>query len=323
MRYLPSTRPHKPRKISPDGSERARRHRVVASLFATARARSSSALRPPAATSSAPPENVIDLHSHILPGIDDGPSDMATSVEMARRAGAAGVRKIIATPHVDHKYDTRAATIHSAVEALNDRLAREQVPVEVLPGAEVAAHRIPELGARELAELGLGGGPYLLVEAPLSASAGDFEIFLGERPPSERRYVLAHPERSPTLQRDPERLQRLLLAGTLMSITASSLSGRFGSTVRRFAISLLEQGMVHNVASDMHDLRGRPPGISEHLRAVAGTLPGLEELEPYFTHEVPTAIIAGRSVALPPRLERARRTGLGLGRMVRAARPRR
>jgi protein-tyrosine phosphatase len=278
---------------------------------------------PPAATSSAPPDTVIDLHSHILPGIDDGPSDMATAVEMARRAGAAGVRKILATPHVDHKYDTRAATIHAAVKALNDRLAREQVPVEVLAGAEVAAHRIPELGSRELAELGLGGGPYLLVEAPLSATAGDFEIFLNERPPSERRYVLAHPERSPTLQRDPERLHRLLLAGTVMSITASSLSGRFGSAVRSFAISLLEQGMVHNVASDMHDLRGRPPGISEHLRAAAGKLPGLDELEAYLTHEVPAAVIAGRSVALPPRLERARRTGFGLGRIVRGARPRR
>ncbi|HWY17306.1 MAG TPA: CpsB/CapC family capsule biosynthesis tyrosine phosphatase [Solirubrobacteraceae bacterium] len=265
---------------------------------------------------------MIDLHSHILPGIDDGASDMATAVAMARKASVAGVRKILATPHVDHKYDPRAGTIRSAVAALNDQLARERVPVEVLPGAEVAAHRIPELGARELAELGLGGGPYLLVEAPLSSTAGDFEIFLSERPASDRRYVLAHPERSPTLQRDPERLQRLVLAGAVLSITASSLSGRFGGSVRRFAISLFEQGMVHNVASDMHNVRSRPPGISEHLRAAAATLPGLIELERWLTQEVPAAVIAGRSVELPPRLERVRRTGFGLGRIVRGTRTR-
>lgn len=252
---------------------------------------------------------MIDLHSHILPGIDDGAPDMASAVAMARAAHAGGVRKIVATPHVNGVYDTRAASVREAVAALNDQLARHQVPVEVLPGAEVAAHRLADLGEHELDELGLGGGPYLLVEAPLDSMAGDFEVFL-PAPLQRRGYVLAHPERSPTLQRDPERLRRLVLGGAIVSITASSLSGRFGGTVRRFAVSLLEEGMVHNVASDMHDLGGRPPGISEHLQAATSTLPELAEHERWLACEVPGAVIAGRPVGLPPRLRPAHRNML-------------
>jgi protein-tyrosine phosphatase len=259
---------------------------------------------------------VIDLHSHILPGIDDGALDMASAVAMARRASTRGIKKIVATPHVDDKYDTRAATMKSLVASLNEELASQLIPVEVLSGAEVAAHRLADLGERELRELGLGGGPYTLVEAPLSSTAADFEIFLNERGARGRRYVLAHPERSPLLQRDPDRLRRLVLSGVLVSITASSLSGRFGGNVRRFAVSLLELGMVHNVASDMHDVSRRPPGIVEHLRSVSTILPGVVELESWLTCEVPAAVIAGRPVMMAPKLLRSRRRAFGLGRIL-------
>jgi protein-tyrosine phosphatase len=265
---------------------------------------------------------VIDLHSHILPGIDDGAPDMASAVAMARQASSQGVQKIVATPHVDHKYNTRATTIKSLVASLNEELARQSIPVEVFPGAEVAAYRLADLGERELRDLGLGGGPYTLVEAPLSSTAGDFEIFLNEPAARDRRYVLAHPERSPLLQRDPDRLRRLVLDGMLVSITASSLSGRFGGSVRRFALSLLELGLVHNVASDMHDVSRRPPGIAEHLRSVSASLPGILELENWLTYEVPAAVIAGRPVMMPPTLVRSRKRAFGLGRIVRYSRER-
>ncbi|HWX87832.1 MAG TPA: CpsB/CapC family capsule biosynthesis tyrosine phosphatase [Solirubrobacteraceae bacterium] len=262
---------------------------------------------------------MIDLHSHILPGIDDGAPDMTTAVAMARQASASGIHKIVATPHVDDHYDTRANTMKSAVAALNQQLAREAIPVEVLPGAEVAAYRLSDLGQRELGELGLGGGPYLLIEAPLSPTAGDFEIFLGERAGFDHKYVLAHPERSPTLQRDPERLKRLVLDGMVISITAGSLSGRFGGGVRRFSMSMLAEGMVHNIASDMHDLHRRPPGISGHLQALAKSTPGFANLEQWLTAEVPAAVIAGQRVKLPPKLSPMRRRRFGIGR-VRGAR---
>jgi protein-tyrosine phosphatase len=263
---------------------------------------------------------VIDLHSHILPGIDDGAPNMASAVAMARQASAQGVQKVLATPHVDHKYDTRAATIKSLVASLNEELTRKSIPVEVLPGAEVAAYRLADLGERELCELGLGGGPYTLVEAPLSSTAGDFEIFLNEPGARGRRYVLAHPERSPLLQRDPDRLRGLVLDGVLVSITASSLSGRFGGSVRRFALSLLEMGLVHNVASDMHDVSRRPPGLAEHFRSVSTIIPGILELEGWLTYEVPAAVIAGRPVMMPPKLARSRKRAFGLGRILRYSR---
>jgi protein-tyrosine phosphatase len=267
--------------------------------------------------------NVIDLHSHILPGIDDGASDMAMAVAMARRARALGLCTVIATPHVDGSYDTRAATIKTAADELNQELAHQGVALDVLPGAEIAAHRLADLDAGELNELGLGGGPYLLIEAPLSPVAGDFELFIDGRRTPDRRFVLAHPERSPVLQRDPERLRRLVLDGTLVSITAGSLSGRFGRSVQRFAIELLEEGLVHNVASDMHDLTRRAPGISQHLRTAAEELPGLSGLGDWLTNEVPRAIIAGDPVEVPPTLASAGRRSLSFGRMVGIGRRRR
>lgn len=259
---------------------------------------------------------MIDLHSHILPGIDDGAPDMATAVAMARQAHARGISKVVATPHVDGRHDNRAPAITAAVAALNSELARQSIALEVLPGAEIAAHRLPDLGRGELDALGLGGGPYLLIEAPLSSTAADFETFLAGPTARRYRHVLAHPERSPTLQREPERLRSLVLQGVVVSITAGALSGRFGGTVRRFAMALLEDGMVHNVASDMHDLARRPPGISEHLHAVSSELPGIDELERWLTCEVPAAIIAGRSVQVPPRLVRRRTRTNVLARLI-------
>ena len=112
---------------------------------------------------------MIDLHCHVLPGIDDGPRTMADSVALAAAAAAGATRTIVATPHVSSQWpDNRAATISALVDELNAHLRRAGVPVEVLAGAEVALSRAAELDAGELDALRLGGGPWLLVECPLN-----------------------------------------------------------------------------------------------------------------------------------------------------------
>ena len=109
---------------------------------------------------------MIDLHCHVLPGIDDGPSTIASSIALARAAADVGVRRIVATPHVSTRYPNEAETIARLVEEVSLTLTREGVKVGIQAGAEIALEHIPEIPSEDLASLGLGGGNWLLVEPP-------------------------------------------------------------------------------------------------------------------------------------------------------------
>ena len=196
---------------------------------------------------------MIDLHTHVLPGVDDGPPTLDLAVELARLAAGSGVKTIVATPHVSPRYRRTSAEISAAVEVLRAALRSEGVDVAIVPGAEVDLITALDLDDAELTALRLGGGPHLLVESPLSAGAGDFDPMLADIRRRGHQVVLAHPERCPAFQHAPERIERLVEQGFLCSITAGSIGGRFGGTVRRFTLELIARGWVHNVSSDMHD----------------------------------------------------------------------
>src|SRR5206468_2448547 len=155
--------------------------------------------------------------------------------------------------------------VADGVAAVNASLRENGIELEVLPGGEIAISRAADLDDNELRALGLGGGPWLLVESPLTPSAGNFDNALRHLQARGHRVVLAHPERCPAFIREPERLAALVHAGMLTSITAGALVGRFGGTVERYAHELVRDGLVHNVASDAHDTRRRPPGLREVL----------------------------------------------------------
>jgi protein-tyrosine phosphatase len=261
---------------------------------------------------------VIDLHTHVLPGIDDGPATVEGSIELARGAVADGVTTLVATPHIawdlPHNDGPRIA---AAVETLEAQLAEAGVDVTVRTGGELALTRAVALSEAELRGLGLGGGEWLLAECPLSANAMGFDAALLAIAGRGHRIVLAHPERSPMLQKDPELLRRLVGDGMLTSITAGALLGRFGSTVKRFALWMLEEDLVHNVASDAHDARRRPPGMREALAAADAELPGVAERVEWLTLSVPRAILDGGSIPdAPGPVPRRRRRGF-LRRAVR------
>ena len=244
---------------------------------------------------------MIDLHTHVLPGIDDGPATVEESVELARVAVADGITTLVATPHVSWDYPANdAAGIAAAVASLEAELARAGVDVVLRAGAEVAVTRAHELGSAELAALRLGGGEWLLAEAPLGAGAVGFDAALHAVAAGGHRIVLAHPERSPLFHSDPELLRRLVGEGVLTSVTASAFAGRFGSTVKRFAHWMLEEDLVHNLASDAHDARRRPPGLREGLHAADADLPGARERADWMTVSVPRAILAGDPIPDPP-----------------------
>jgi protein-tyrosine phosphatase len=237
---------------------------------------------------------MIDLHFHLLPGIDDGPRTLEQSVALARAAQAGGVRRIVATPHVSWEHDNDAATIAALTDELNRRLAEEQVELEVTAGAEIALTRATELSDAELTALTLGTGNWLLIECPFTPAASGFDTLLYALAQRGKQILLAHPERCPAFHRDPGMLSELVAAGMLTSITAGSLVGSFGGTVRRFSEALVRDELVHNVVSDAHNLDRRPPGIAAELE-----LAGLQPLAGWLTEQVPSAILSG--AAIPPR----------------------
>jgi protein-tyrosine phosphatase len=237
---------------------------------------------------------VIDLHCHVLPGIDDGPGTIEDSLSLARAAVSAGISTIIATPHVSREHPNDAQTIARLVDEMGARFAAEELSLELRSGAEIAMTRVDAIAPEELRELTLGEGPWLLIECPFTSLASGFDVLLLRLQSQGHRIVLAHPERSPIFHRDPEMLGSLVRGGVLTSITAGSLVGRFGSQVRRFAARLVQDELVHNVASDAHNDTSRPPGIRLELEQS-----GLESLRPWLTQEVPAAILAGDEI--PPR----------------------
>jgi protein-tyrosine phosphatase len=262
---------------------------------------------------------VIDLHCHVLAGIDDGPATIEESVALARDAAAAGTRTLVATPHVSQRYRNDAATIAAKAAELNGRLAAEGLELEVPVGAEIAITRALELDPGELQRLSLGGGPWLLLEPPFVPSASGLDIMLMDLQRRGHQIVLAHPERCPAFQRDPQMLRSLVRGGILTSITAGSLVGRFGAGVRRFAMALVAEGIVHNVASDAHDRAARSPGIGAELDQS-----GLGALADWWTREVPAAILAGEDIPRRPAValpspKPTRRWRWSRGRPVRAS----
>ena len=241
---------------------------------------------------------MIDLHCHLLPGVDDGPPTLEASLALARRAREDGIATIAATPHVDWEHlGNDAARIGAGVRALQPEIDAAGVDLRVVPGAEVAHLRALELDDAQLRALTLGGGPWLLLECPLSqAAAPGFVTAARVLAGRGHRLLLAHPERSPVFLRDPALLERLVEEGMLAQVTAGALTGRFGRTVRDLAVRLIERRAIHVVASDGHG-ESRPATIAREL-AEAGIAPALGD---WMARDVPEALLAGDPIPARPR----------------------
>ncbi len=269
---------------------------------------------PPLVRVLAFPRRVIDLHCHPLPEMDDGPSSIESSLAMLRGAADAGIRTMVATPHVSATYScTHGDDVAAAVRELQARADAETIDVRLVAGAEVEVMHRAMLDADELPALRLGDGPYTLVELPFSADARFCEMLLAMHS-DLLPGVLAHPERCSAFQADPDLLGRLTDQGMLVQITAASIAGRYGSTVQRSAWRMLEQGLVHVVATDAHDALRRPPLLREPLDAA-----GLGRLVTTLCEDNPAAILAGERPApappvSPPRALRRGRLRTGLRR---------
>jgi protein-tyrosine phosphatase len=242
---------------------------------------------------------VIDLHCHLLPGLDDGPASMEESIALAERLVAEGVETVVATPHVSRDYPTSAAAMAAGVADVRAALAAAGVPLSVAPGAEISFSMLAELSRDERRPLALGGADALLLESPYNAAAPFLEEAVFDVQVMGFRAVLAHPERSPVFQEQSDRVALLVERGALCCVNAGSLGGRFGTRVRATALELFRRGLVHAVASDAHDLGGRPPTLRNAFSDLEGDLPGIAGQSRWYTREAPAALLAGEP--LPPR----------------------
>lgn len=233
---------------------------------------------------------MIDLHSHILPGLDDGVRTLEDALALARAAAAEGVEAIAATPHVREDYPTTAERMEQGVAALTAALDEAGVAIRVLSGGELDLEWLSRLEPGEVARFTLGGsGTYLLLEFPYAGWPLSLLPAIARLRSTGVTPLLAHPERNSSVQERPERLEEAIAAGALAQVTSASIEGRLGRRARAAARRLLELGLVDVIASDSHGAEVRSFG----LRAAAESL-GDEGLARYLTVEAPAAIVAGR-----------------------------
>ncbi len=213
---------------------------------------------------------MIDLHCHILPGIDDGSKDDATSLEMARIAAADGIRTLACTPHIyPGLYENNASGIRARVAALQAQLDAAGIALQLTFGAD--AHLTPELIARVKNRTAptLHGGRYFLLEPSHHVAPPRFEESVFDFTMAGYVPVITHPERLSWIESKYATFVSLVKSGAWMQITAGSLTGRFGGNAQYWAERMLDDGLVHILATDAHGVRHRAPLLAEGMHAAA------------------------------------------------------
>jgi len=242
---------------------------------------------------------MIDIHCHILPGIDDGPVEESEALEMASQAVKDGITDIICTPHhLPGLYPTTPDRIHAAVRILQNDLKAANIPLTLHPGMEVHISAAdPDLvhQGRLLSLNRLGNA--LLVEFPHQFVPPNVDSLFWSFITSRIRPVLAHVERYPALMADPSVLTDWARMGVITQITASSLLGRFGPEVEDFAWQLIEHNLAHVVATDAHSPDFRRPHMHEAAQEIQDRF-GLQTSQD-MTRNIPLALLQGLSIDLP------------------------
>ncbi len=239
---------------------------------------------------------MIDLHHHLLPGVDDGSKTMETSVAMARLAAADGITHVVCTPHANGQYAFDPAGNAAKVAELRALLAADGIPLTLGLGCDFHLSYDNIQDAKEQpGRYSINGLSYVLVEIPdYGLPRGLNEIFY-ELQLAGLTPILTHPERNPTLQADPSRLEEWLRGGVLIQVTGDSVRGSMGKSAERMAHKLLGDRWVHFLATDAHNITSRPPRLRE-AHAIVSKKYGAEYAE-YLTDTNPRAVFEGKPLA--------------------------
>ncbi|WP_409252148.1 tyrosine-protein phosphatase [Bacillus sp. SCS-153A] len=202
---------------------------------------------------------MIDIHCHILPGIDDGAKTMEDSVEMAKAAVNEGIHTIIATPHHKNgKYNNSKSDILPLVNSVNERLEKEKIDLTILPGQEVRIYGevVEDYKNGEILPL-TSESQYVFIEFPSNHVPRYTNRLLYDLQVAGLNPVIVHPERNSELIERPEKLYELVKNGASTQVTASSLTGYFGKNIQKFSRQIIEANLAHFIASDAHNVHNR------------------------------------------------------------------
>lgn len=263
---------------------------------------------------------MIDLHCHLLPGIDDGAADLAVSLDMAKAFVADGVTTVACTPHImPGVYPNTGPGIREAVGALQRQLDDRGIALRLVTGADV--HIVPDFvqGLRDGRLLSLADTRYVLVEpphhvAPVHLDDLFFQLLLAGYIP-----ILTHPERLGWIKSHYAAVVKLAQAGVWIQITAGSLTGAFGQSAQYWAERMLDEGCVHILATDAHDTRRRPPQLGKGRDVAAKRVGADEAAHLVFTR--PKGVLENvEPSTLPlPQLRVSTASAKGRGRPLRSA----
>ncbi len=238
----------------------------------------------------------VDLHCHLLPGLDDGARDIGDTVGMAQQADADGIEAICATPHIRHDHDVRIHELPERLAEVAAAVCAAGCRVRVLPGGEVAATALDGLDEHELAAVSLGGGRrWILLEPAAGPIDERLEATIGALQARGFRALIAHPERhlAPDLL---ARLARLIAGGSLVQATAAFF---LDPASAGGMLTLARAGVVHVLASDSHSSRaGRPVALAAALQALGTVQPAAAHLE-WIARTAPYAIVCGHELRAP------------------------
>lgn len=206
---------------------------------------------------------MIDLHCHILPGIDDGSSSMSESLEMARIAFSDGIKALIATPHV-FENSPSIETIKNKADELKKAVKKQGINLKIATGAELSY----PVSIENPSVYGLNGTKNILVEFPHHYLPINSTEYIKSLLSKGLYPIIAHPERNMSLLKNPSRLFDLVAEGASVQLTSSSITGDFGKEIQALSLYLIKKKVVHFVASDSHGAKTRRPELSKAMNLV-------------------------------------------------------
>jgi protein-tyrosine phosphatase len=241
---------------------------------------------------------MVDIHSHILPQVDDGSHSLDESIEMCRASADDGVAVMVATPHAhDGMHKTHDPDfLQQKIDELNRQLGGKP---EIVIGCELRfTHALVSQICETHSAPTIAGGPYALVEFPHAVVPPGSEHPLFELMSSRITPIIAHPERNMMLMSEPERFYELVSIGVLGQMDTGSILGQFGRKVQQAARVMLENGLIHFIASDCHNTRNRLPGLSAGVASTAEIVG--EEYARAIADDNPAAVVEGRPIPTRP-----------------------
>lgn len=254
---------------------------------------------------------MIDIHCHILPGIDDGAKDINDSIEMAKQAVNEGITSIIATPHHKNgKYENTKQQIIQKVAELNQALQQQNIPLQILPGQEsrIYGEMLEDYHKGQLLSLN-NTGKYIFVELPSSHVPRYTEKLLFDLQLQGLTPIIVHPERNTEIIESPDLLYNLVKKGACSQVTAASLTGAFGKKIKKFSLQLIETNLTHFIASDAHNVSTRSFKMNEAISIVDKEF-GLDYI--YMFRENAELLVNGQTMIIEPPQEVRRKRFLGL-----------